>query len=156
VGEHREQASGRALARSAELGASLTFTFQGYSVDLIAQRGPDAGRLIVTLDGRAVPGLPVDAEGRTYLDLTSETVEWQARLPIARGLTSGQHVVRLTAGGASELGAAAANVDAFEVNAGQPPAFPAVPVAVLSFGLILVGGLLVRDLRRRPRREKFF
>lgn len=147
------EASGAALFESDEPGASLTFTFRGHSVDLIARRGSNEGRLMVTLDGRNVSGLPTDDQGRSYLNLQAPATEWQARLPIARGLTPGQHVVRLTV---TDGDSAAVNVDAFQVNAGQPPAFPLLPVTILGIGLLVVAALLVWDLRSRPQREKFF
>jgi hypothetical protein len=147
------EASGRALVGTSQPDASLTFTFRGHSVDLIARKGPEEGRLLVTVDGRKVAGLPTDGEGRSYLDLNASEVEWQSRLPIAGGLSPGQHVVRLTV---ADDGIASGNVDAFEVNVGQPPAFPVVPVALLGLALIVAVGALVWDVRNRPRREKFF
>jgi hypothetical protein len=147
------EASGQAMLESDEPGTSLTFTFRGHSVDLVARQGPQEGRLLVTLDGHSVSGLPTDNQGRSYLDLQAATPVWQARLPIASGLASGQHVVRLTV---SDGDQAAVSVDAFEVNAGQPPAFPILPVIGLGVALLVVAGILLWDLRSRPRREKFF
>lgn len=146
------EASGGELFQSDVPGASLTFAFQGHSVDLIARRGPEDGYLLVTLDGRNVAGLPVDAQGRSYLDLRAAEVQWQARMPVAAGLSTGQHVLRLTVADDSP---AACNVDAFEVNAGQPPAFPLAPVAGLGVGLVAAVAGLVWDLRSR-RRSKYF
>ena len=147
------EASGQSFMESDEPGASLTFTARGHSVDLIARTSPQGGRLLVTVNGRNAAHLPTDDQGRSYLDLQAAEVVWQARLPIASGLTPGQHVVRVTVSdGEQALG----NVDAFEVNAGQPPGFPVQPVAILGVGLLLVVALLVWDLRSRPRREKFF
>jgi hypothetical protein len=134
-------------------GASLTFTFRGHAVTLLARQGPQEGRLLVTLDGRNVGGLPTDDQGRSYIDLEAPTTAWQARIPIASGLTPDQHVVRLTV---SDEEPGWGNVDAFEVNAGQPPAFPILPVTALVVGILLAGGVLVWEWRRRPRREKFF
>jgi hypothetical protein len=148
-----EEASGQALVESASPDASLTFTFRGHSVDLITRQGPGEGRLLVTVDGRKVAGLPTDNEGRSYLDLFAPALKMQSRLPIAGGLAPGLHVVRLTvADGDQVLG----NVDAFEVNAGQPPAFPVLPVALLGLALVVAVGALVWDVLSRPRREKFF
>jgi hypothetical protein len=148
-----EPASGQALLESTTPGDSLTFTFRGHSVDLIARRGPDQGRLLVTLDGRNVTGLPTDEQGRSYLDLRDSMTLWQGRLSIASGLGTGQHVVRLTvAEGESSI----CTVDAFEVNAGRPPAFPTLSVALLSAGLVGVAGALLWEWRSRPRRETFF
>jgi hypothetical protein len=147
------EASGQALQESDEPGASLIFTFRGHSVDLIARQGPRDGRLLVKLDGRNVPGLPLDDQGRSHLDLRAEATTWQVRLPIASGLVPDQHVVRLTVDdGEPALG----NVDAFEVNAGQSAPFPIVVVSVLAVALLAVAGILVWDLRSRPRRETFF
>ena len=146
------EASGGELLQSDVPGASLTFAFQGHSVDLIARRGPEDGFLLVTLDGRNVAGLPVDAQGRSYLDQRAAEVQWQPRVPLAAGLSTGQHVLRLTVADDSP---AACNVDAFEVNAGQPPAFPLAPVAGLGVGLVAAIAGLVWDLRSR-RRSKYF
>jgi hypothetical protein len=146
------QASGQAYSASDQAGASLTFTFQGHSVDLLAHRGPEGGRLLVTLDGHSLAGLPAEDQGRSYLDLRATSDVWQDRLPIASGLTASQHVLRLTVGEEGSL----CNVDAFEVNAAQPPGFPASLAAALGGGALLAAVALVVDLRSRPRREKFF
>jgi hypothetical protein len=148
-----EASSGRAHVEADEPGASLTFAFRGHSADLIARTFPSGGRLLVTLDGHNVSGLPTDAEGRSYLELQSATVKAQVRLAIASGLPSDQHVVRLTVGDGKQT---ACNVDAFEVSAGEPPAFPLLPVAGMGITVLVLAGLLVWDLKRRPRREKFF
>jgi hypothetical protein len=146
-------ASGQGLFESNLQDARLTFTFHGHSVDLIARQGPEEGRLLVTLDGRSVSGLPTDEQGRSYLALYAPNVAWQARMPIASGLAPDQHVVRLTV---SDGQPAMGNIDAFEVNTGQPPSFPIVPVAILGLGVLVLAAVLVWDLRARPRREKFF
>jgi hypothetical protein len=146
-------ASGEALLESDEPGASLTFTFRGHSVDLIARQGPRDGRLLVKLDGRNVSGLPLDDQGRSYVDLRAEATTWQVRLPLASGLAVDQHVVRLTVGDEEP---ALGNVDALEVNAGQSAPFPGPVVGGLVAALVVAAGLLVWDLRSRPRREKFF
>lgn len=109
--------------------------------------------MLVTLDGRNVSGLPTDAQGRSYLDMSSDVVVWRTRIPIASGLTTGQHVLRLTV---DDQATVSGGVDAFEVNAGRPPAFPTALVAILGTGLLIVGALLVWDRRTRPRRERFF
>jgi hypothetical protein len=148
-----EEASGQALLEAGTPGASLTFAFRGRAVDLIARRDPQACLLLVTVDGRNVSGLPTDGQGRSYLDLSALSTAWQARLPIANGLTPGQHVVRLTVTDGDE---AVCNVDAFEVDAGQSQPFPVLPVAILAVGILIVAGVLLWDLRRRPQRETFF
>ncbi|MEJ2208996.1 MAG: hypothetical protein P8129_08175 [Anaerolineae bacterium] len=146
------EASGGSLFRSNVPGASVTFTFRGQSVELIARRGPQSGRLLITLDGRRVDALPTDDQGRSYLDLENGDVEWQARYPLASGLTGGQHVVRLTV----DEGGRACNVDAFQVNAATAPTFPAPFVGLLGGGLVVAIAALAWDLRNRPRRQKLF
>jgi hypothetical protein len=146
-------ASGQGLFESSTPDASLTFTFHGHSAALIGRQGPEEGRLLVTLDGRSVSSLPTDEQGRSYLDLYAPDVVWQARIPVASGLNPEQHVIRLTV---SDGQPALGSVDAFEVNVGQPPPFPVVPVGLLGLGALGVAAALVWDLRTRPRREKFF
>jgi len=145
------EASGQSMLENDEIDASVTFTFRGHSVDLIARQDPRGGRLLATLDGRNVDGLPSDDQGRSYIDLQAATMAWQVRLPIAEGLAPGQHVLRLTVSGNDFC-----SVDAFEVNAGQPPAFPVVPVSGLAAGTLIAAAALAWDLRRRPRREQYF
>jgi hypothetical protein len=145
------EASGQSLLENDEADASITFTFRGHSVDLIARQDPYGGQLLVTLDGHNVAGLPTDDQGRSYIDLQAPTMAWQARLPVAEALAPGQHVLRLTVSGNGLC-----NVDAFEVNAGQPPAFPVLPIAGLAVGVLVAAVALAWDLRRRPRRERYF
>ncbi|MBN1658443.1 MAG: hypothetical protein JXA93_08590 [Anaerolineae bacterium] len=147
------EASGEGLYESDVAGSTLTFTFRGHSVDLIARRGPEDGRLLVTVDGHNVAGLPTGGQGRSYLDLHAPEVEWQVRYPIASRLASGQHVVQLSV---SEGERTMGNVDAFAVNAGRPPAFPTLLVALLGTALVAASAGLVWDLHTRPRRQKFF
>ncbi|MGC9334121.1 MAG: hypothetical protein ACP5JJ_08240 [Anaerolineae bacterium] len=152
-GEIDEGASGQGLLASDSPGASVTLTFRGNSVDLIARREPNGGRLLVTLDGKNVAGLPTDGQGRSYIDLQAPGTEWQARRPLASGLSSGQHVVRLTV---SDGIPSSCNVDAFEVNRAEAPAFPTMLVSLLAAGILLAGLALIWDHRTRPRREKYF
>ncbi|MFC2015936.1 hypothetical protein ACFLUM_03290 [Chloroflexota bacterium] len=148
-----EESSGQAHVEAEEPGASLKFTFRGNSVDLIARTDPLGGRLLVTLDGHTVSSLPTDSEGRSYLELQAASSEGQARLPIASGLSSDQHIVRLTVGDGEQT---TCNVDAFEVSAGHPPAFPLLPVVGMGLAALIVAGILAWTLYNRPRREKFF
>lgn len=148
-------ASGRALLESQEPGASVTIAFQGTSLELVARRGPQEGRLLVTCDGRNVPELPVDEQLRSYVDLKSDRQEWQARLPVAGGLGSGQHVVRLTLDEGGET-AATATVDAFVVLTGERPPFPSLPIAGLGVGMLVTLATLVVDRRRRSQRARIF
>lgn len=149
------QASGQSLLESSEPGASVTFTFNGTSLELVARRGPQEGRLLVTHDGRNVPGLPVDTQGRSYVDLSASEIEWQAHVLVGGALGTGQHVMRLTVADGTGL-PATCSVDAFVVTTGQRPPFPSLLVAGLGGGLLLVIALLAVDRRRGPHRERFF
>ena len=146
------EASGSAYLESETPDATLTFTFRGHSVDLIARQGPDEGRLFVTLDGRNIPSFPLDDQGRSVLDLSAPTTVWQRRWPIAHGLVPEQHVIRLTVSDEVET----VNVDAFEVNASQPPAFPTSLAGALGGMALLLASVLFWDIRRSSRRERFF
>ena len=57
------QASGKSYWRSETAGDRLSFTFRGPGIDLLAPKGPDGGRLLVSLDGHAVPGLATNGQG---------------------------------------------------------------------------------------------
>lgn len=139
-------ALGRAYATSNQVGDSLTLTFVGTGVDLISQRGPAAGRLIVTLDGRALPRLPTDAQGRSYVELYSPNAETQARIPLARDMGPGEHVLRLTVADTRHTSATgnACVVDALEVLAQAETAFPWALTTVLAIASVVAGWLLWR------------
>lgn len=148
------RASGWAYVASDTPQASLTFTFKGSGVDLIALCNEKAGGIYVTLDGHAIPGLPADKEGRSYVDLYSPHPQWQARVPLLRGVGGGQHVLRLTVSGGrnpASQGYGCA-VDAFEVIAAPTPSFPYLPVALIIAGLVVASWLLYRELKGGRRR----
>jgi len=145
------RASGEAHLVSESPGASLSFTFKGDGVSLLTWRGNQAGRLLVTLDGRDVAGLPVDDKGRSYVDLYDPATQWQAWVPLVSGAGNGQHVLRLTV---SDEGNPASNghhcsMDAFQVAPPPPPSFPYIPVAGLGLGALIATWLLYRELRSR-------
>ncbi len=145
------QASGQAYVDSDTPGASLSFVFVGDEVDLVTHRDGQSGRLLVTLDGRAAPGLFRDDRGRTVVDLYSPTPEWGARVPLVRGAGSGQHVLRLTVDEWRNEASAGLRcvVDAFEVKVSAPPAIPYVKVVGLGLAAIGLAWLLVREWRGR-------
>ena len=146
-----EQASGAAMATADEAGATLTLTFKGDGVTLVAMRDSRSGILFVTLDGKAVPGLPRDGDGNSYVDLYAAEVEWQAQIPIVSGLGEGQHVLRLTSSGTQgpQSRGVRCAVDAFVVAAPAAPSFPYFQVGLF----VALAGLSVWALtadRRRP------
>ena len=144
------QASGGACVVAEEPGATLTVNLKGNSVTLVALRDSRSGIVYVTLDGKRVPGLPVDDEGNSYIDLYSPEVQWQAQVPVVTGLGDGQYVLRLTSSNKKNplsRGLRCA-VDAFIVS---PPAqlpFPLLELVTFT-GLAAVSGwALARELRR--------
>ncbi len=78
--------------------ARLELRFQGDSVGLLTRRGPDMGQVRVRVDGHSAlaDALPRNAAGEAILNLYAPEVERLARIPVARGLTQGPHVLELT------------------------------------------------------------
>jgi len=138
-------ASGGAYATGHSAGTGLSFTFSGKSVDLITRRSPNGGRLIVTLDGRRV----------SEVDLYHAEIE-RIRVRLADNVSAGQHTLRLTVSG--EVNEASSSslcvIDAFEVEAAPPLAFPAVPVVLLGVGMTLVSVSLYREITRESWRRR--
>jgi hypothetical protein len=145
------QASGEAHLVSESPGASLSFTFKGDAVNLLTRRDSQAGKLLVTLDGRDVAGLSVDEKGRSFIDLYDPITQWQAWVPPMSGAGNGQHVLRLTVSEESNPASAGrlCSVDAFEVALAPRPSFPYIPVAGLGLGALAATWLLYRELRSR-------
>ena len=145
------QASGEAHLISESPGASLSFTFKGDEVSLLTQRDSQAGRLLVTLDGRDATGLPVDEKGRSFIDLYNPVIQWQAWVPLVSGAGNGQHVLRLTVSEESNPASAGhlCSMDAFQVALAPRPSFPYIPVAALGLGALAATWLLYRELRSR-------
>jgi hypothetical protein len=145
------RAGARGQIESAEPGASLTFTFEGSDLDVLAERAPDAGRLLVSLDGAPVRDLPTDARGHSYRDLAAAGRQWQVRLPLVRDAGPGRHVLTLTVADELPPGGVGRRcaVDGFVVTGAAAPHFPAWIVFPLAVGLVLSAGLLARDLRGR-------
>ncbi|MSP12125.1 MAG: hypothetical protein EXR62_04105 [Chloroflexi bacterium] len=89
------KASAGQFLATAKPGASISFTFEGGSVSVLTQMGPQQGRALVTLDGQRVPRLPLDSRGNATLDFYQPDPAYQVVVPIARGLGAGRHTVRL-------------------------------------------------------------
>jgi hypothetical protein len=86
----------------------------------------------------------VDGEGHSFVDLYSQEVQWQAEVPLVRGLGDTQHVLRLTSSdkrSAPSRGERCA-VDAFIVATPNPPAFPFAAIALFSIVALASGGAL--------------
>ena len=149
------EASGESYFVSSTPGDSMSLAFRGEAVDLIVWRNSGAGRLFVSLDGRAVSGLPVNEGGISYVDLYSSMIRNQDRVPLLRNAGPGEHVLRLTV--SKERHAASIGneciVDAFEVLEKAPPAFTTTLAVLLGIGWLasaLLLGWRLRCLRRRP------
>ena len=88
--------------RGADIGwvgdSQLTFTFRGDAVSLLAREGDYTAYLYITIDDEPANALPQDADGNSYLLLTSDTLAPETRLtPLARGLGDGVHTLRMAA-----------------------------------------------------------
>ena len=146
---HSQAVSGSWI-ESARPGDSVSLTFQSRQVDLLTRTGPDGGRLLVSLDGHSVSGLPRDAQGASYVSLYSPQEEIGARIPLVRNAGPGEHTLRLIV--APDADAASTGleivIDAFDVRAGEPLPFPITYALGLVGGLGLTGGLLWRMGRR--------
>jgi len=149
------QASGQAQVASDVEGASLTLTFVGENVDLIARQGSDGGRVAVTLDGHAVNGLPRDDEGQSYVDLFSPVTRWQQRVPLVYQINEGEHTLQLTVlerGNLASEGNLVA-IDAFDVTTGERRSLPYGITAFLGLAMVAVGGLTYREWRGLRRKQ---
>lgn len=149
ISDHR--ASGGLYLATATPGLTVTFTFQGDSVTLVAPRDTTSGRLRVTMDGREVLVLPRDQEGRPVVDLYNPTLRWQERIPLAVNLPNVIHTVQLTALGEANpaSGGSRVAIEAFEVGSGQASRPLALAAAAGLLALILGNSLwLIREIRR--------
>ena len=140
------QASASALFASDQAGDSMTFVFEGSNVDLITQRGPDAGRLSLSLDGKTMPA-PDSNTG--LIDLYATTKQYQQRLPLVRNASPGRHTLRLTIADSRHPNASGSlcAVDALEVLTHTDQVFPWLPALGYLAGLGLFGYLLLRTWR---------
>lgn len=136
------QASAQADVVAETAGAALSFAFEGTGVALVARTGPEAGRLAVTIDGRPVPGLAHDVDGRSVVDLAASTPVWQSQIPVTRDLPVGRHTLQLTV-----LNGTAA-IDAFVVAPGGGARLSLVSLGAPVLGLIAAGWLLWREVYR--------
>jgi len=142
-------ALGGAFLYSDVEGASATFSFEGPGVDLLTMRLPDSGRLLVSLDGRTLPGLDTDAQGLSYVDLRSPGAQMRARIPLVRGAGPGEHTLRLTVSTQAEgdSGGGKCILDAFDVVTDEDRPFPIILLAASLLALGIDGWLLWRTFR---------
>jgi polysaccharide biosynthesis protein PslG len=97
----RAAPTGTLAIRSDRPGDTLKVRFRGNTLLMDVERGPQGGRLSVTVDGStdAVRGLPQDEKGRRYVDFRAATAE-PATLTVVSGLdplgAAREHEVVLT------------------------------------------------------------
>ncbi len=141
------QASGQSVLVGERAGSSLTFTFRGGEVYLIAWCGPEGGRLLATLDGENIAGLLTDDRGRSYIELYDAKVQSKSFL-IVRDATPRRRTLRLTVSDLTnpESDGRQCVVDAFRVGKGTASRFPVLPTVLLILGCIGIGWLLGRSM----------
>jgi polysaccharide biosynthesis protein PslG len=130
------------LAR--ESGATLTFPFEGRTVLGRFETGPQAGAVLVSVDGR-----PVASDGGGTTASLKDTAKGWGWRTLSTGLGPGPHVLELTAGAAGGT----VLIDGFRVL-DEPPAglgLPGLPAA-LGVAAIVLAVLLAADIRRAARR----
>jgi hypothetical protein len=145
-----EAASGGNYTLADTPGSSLTFTFDGAAVNLLAVGGPEGGRMTVSLDGRPLNLPTAEGEGgTTVIDLYRPRAQSGLRIPLAEGLAPGTHVLRLTVADDADPSSTgrACTVDAFEVVDGSKASFPTLPLVGIGVSLALVVWLMARTWR---------
>jgi hypothetical protein len=148
------EASAAALALTEDPTSAVSFTFVGHDVDLIAEVGPDGGRMAVSLDGHALDDLPTNGEGLSYIDLFSPVRRCQHRIRLVREADDGIHTLTLEALERSNLASEGTSIriDALEVTRGEHAYTTHGIAALLGLALVAAGGLSFREwssLRRR-------
>ena len=131
-------------------GARASIKFWGDGIDLLMRRGPTLGRAWITLDGRNIPGLALDSNGNSYVELASPNDEFQVRVPLARDIARNTHTVDIVVGQSGEV-----SLDAFEVFADGLHAFPWTRALALGglfvLALVLFGFSVFRSRRNRSK-----
>ena len=141
--------------------ARLELRFEGDSVGLLTRRGPDMGQVRVRIDGHSAlaDALPRNAAGEAILNLYAPEVERLARIPIARGLSQGPHVLELTVMAERDPQASGGLVIVDGALVGNSrPLWPYAAVAVtwaLALAALVwaIGGRAARVAARIPRIE---
>ena len=123
-------------------GAKAVVKFWGDDFELVVRRGATQGRAWIALDGRAVPGLPLDTNGNSYIDLASPNEQWQVHVAVAKDVPRGTHTVELTVGQSGEVA-----LDGFVVGANATYQFPWALAGTFSALFIAASGLLMWQWR---------
>lgn len=141
-----EGASAGGYASADAEGATLTLRFRGSAVDLLTRPSATGCRLLVTVDGRAVPGLPVDAQGRSYVDVLADSEE--SYVSLVRGAPAGSHTMAVTVASAAGSEAVECNLDGLLVSEGEARPFPVALVAGMAVVMCADAWFFARTWRR--------
>lgn len=143
------QASGESVLVADQAGSNLSFTFSGSGISLIAWTHPLGGQLLVTIDGKNVPGLPLDSKGRSFIELYAAQ-SGPVTIPIIRDTSTRRQTLRLVVSEfrSPDSGGEQCIIDAFQVNARSTTPFPILPVLFLLAGCTIVGAMLGRATMR--------
>jgi hypothetical protein len=134
-------AVGGVIQSSAKQGDSLTITFRGGGLNLFLQRGPDAGQIYLTVDGREANKVPDHVQGRSVLNLNGSDREAPVEVPISDDLGPGQHTLRLVIGPSGGSDHGRVNVAGFAVRAVDR--FAALLRAGAIVGAALLGAIVI-------------
>jgi hypothetical protein len=103
-GEWRDQTLGGQTYRvTTQRGATMRVVFQGTELRLHARASSSEGQLYATIDGQPIGTLKTDKDGSYLLLRDGQTPVHDAVLPLASGLSDGQHLLELRYGGSGEV-----------------------------------------------------
>ena len=127
---------GRVFQTTSQTGASLAITFEGTGLVAYLRRGPDAGLIYGTIDGKAIPDWP-QVDGKAEIDLEFFQAQ-DITVPLVSGLDIGVHevVLELAEPGSVTIGGMVVSRD-------PPLRWPVVLALISALALIF---LAVRDL----------
>lgn len=127
---------GRVFQTTSQTGASLTITFEGTGLVAYLRRGPEAGLIRASIDGRPLPNWPAE-DGKSVIDLEFFTAQ-DIDVSLVSGLDIGVHqlVLELSSEGSMTVGGMVVSRD-------PPLRWPVVLALVSALTLIF---LAVRDL----------
>jgi polysaccharide biosynthesis protein PslG len=122
--------SGQEFQTTSQVGASLAIDFEGTGLVGYLRRGPDAGLIYASIDGKPLPGWP-EIEGRSVIDLEFYQAQ-DIRVSLADGLEDGRHELIL------ELGTPGRFTIGGMVVSRDPPLRWPIVLALVS-ALVLIG-----------------
>ena len=103
-GEWRDQTLGGQTYRvTTRPGATVRVAFRGTALRLRARAGSSEGQIYATVDGQPIGTLKADKDGSYLLLRDGQSAVHDAELPLASGLSDGQHLLELRYGGFGEV-----------------------------------------------------